>query len=197
MQSDEKLVQLAEHGDEDALSELYRRYSGGLYVYFHSKLGSEEDSKDLVHEVFVKLIKKARRFNPKKASFRTWLYTVATNLYIDFLRKEKRYRFESIDNDDRSDDFDESLFLEDTERKFVFSILRRCIHSLGKERRKIAIILYYFEDFTYEEIGKILSVSTATAARQVKDAESMIEKCLQDNGVDDALVEEILRKNTR
>jgi len=71
------------NGETDAIDELYRRYSGKLYVFCRN-ITRPEDSDDPVQNVFTRVIESAHIFRPGKASFRIWIFRIARNRCIDF-----------------------------------------------------------------------------------------------------------------
>ena len=88
----EKIVSLCQAGNEEAFHELVDMYSDSLYGYFYRLTGNSEISKDLLSELFIKLIKKIGYY--KGGSFRKWIFKVASNLFYDYLRH--RYRQQKL-----------------------------------------------------------------------------------------------------
>jgi len=74
--TDEQIVQLLREGQAAAADELYKKHAKSLYVYLSHVL-NVPNPEDAVHDIFVRVIEKAHQFNPKKASFRTWLFRIA------------------------------------------------------------------------------------------------------------------------
>lgn len=85
---DEILMQRVKEGDSEAFRQLVERYKGEIYNYFIRSTGSVEDSEDLTQQCFVNLFNSLDRYK-RKASIRTFLYRIATNLAISFSRKRK------------------------------------------------------------------------------------------------------------
>jgi len=92
---DEQLIANYLKGDEELLEVLVRRYFKLIYNFVYQYTGSLEDSEDITQEVFVKVWRNFRKFNQKK-SFKTWIFSIAKNTAIDFLRKKKQYHFQRL-----------------------------------------------------------------------------------------------------
>jgi len=90
MEQQEKDIIAAVINGNDRYEELVTRYHIGLIIHCEHLVGDRDDAEDIAQEAFVKAYMQLQHFNPEKARFSTWLYKIATNLAIDFLRKKKR-----------------------------------------------------------------------------------------------------------
>ena len=90
--TDEEIILLYKNGDQEAFKELINRYVSPLYN-FTARLTNRSDASDIVQEIFIKAWKNIEHFNPSKASFKTWIFTIAKNTTTDFLRKKRVYYF--------------------------------------------------------------------------------------------------------
>ncbi len=180
-------------GETDAIDELYRRYAGKLYAFCYSITRSEA-SEDLVHDVFMRVITAARRFNPKKASFRTWILRIARNHCIDFIRRKGKVKFTPIERATGQDDGEDAAsvddFVDDTVdveasviQASIIEAVRGCIDELENDQEKQAVVLYYIAGKVYREIGEILGKSTSMAKNRVRSAQEKIKRCLERKGV--------------
>ena len=161
---DYNLIQLAKEGDQIAFAELMGYYRESLYFLLIKMVRSKEDAEDLTIETFEKAFRKINSYKPVYA-FSTWLFRIATNHGIDFLRTaEKRRNDVYIDSDiDYSDDFQKKVVIaEDSlnpEEKIVDNqkkiFLKNIIQKLPPDYRRI-IVLRYFEEFSYHEISEEL-----------------------------------------
>ena len=193
MPTDEQLMERLQNGETDAIDELYRRYAGKLYAFCHN-MARSEDSADLVQDVFMRVITAARSFNPKRASFRTWMFRIARNRCIDFVRRREKVRFTPMGTGAQQDDGETSL--EDTIvddgmnieeaviEASVVEAVRRCIDELEDDQEKYAIVLYYMVGKVYREIGEILGKSTSMAKNRVRSAQEKVKRCLERKGFD-------------
>ncbi|MBR3766942.1 MAG: RNA polymerase sigma factor [Clostridia bacterium] len=141
------------NGDETALIELVKEYRPGLQAYINSIVKNFAVAEDITEETFVKILVK----KPKDkgiSSFKTWLYTIGRNLAIDWLRRNPYGRyipFEKLENlQNEEQRFEEQYFRE--ERKLA---VHRALESINPDYRQV-LILSYFEEFSVEEISKII-----------------------------------------
>ena len=91
-QTDEEIIKLYKNGEEWAFRLLIDRYTSPLYNFIARFIG-QDNTPDLVQETFIKAWKNLNRFKIEKASFKTWLFTIAKNTALDFLRKKKSLNF--------------------------------------------------------------------------------------------------------
>lgn len=94
-QVDFKLVQQAVKGDQKAYAELMSRYKDSIYFMLLKMVNNRDDAEDLTIEAFGKAFKNLHQYTPDFA-FSTWLFKIATNNCIDFIRRKRKYTF-SID----------------------------------------------------------------------------------------------------
>ena len=165
--TDEQLIKRVQEGDAQALDNLYQRYSRPLYLYFRYSMRTA-DPEDLVHDVFLKVIRSARGFDSRKGSFRTWLFRIARNRCIDLLRRKKIVRTLSLNaSGNRDTALQENDFLsvlaadsptaeESLIRSSTIKAVRECVDALKIEEEKQALLLYYLADLVYREIGAIV-----------------------------------------
>jgi RNA polymerase sigma-70 factor (ECF subfamily) len=191
--SDEQLMARLQQGHTHALDELYKRYAKKLYAFCHHATRSK-NSEDLVQDVFVRVIKAAPTFNPKKASFRTWVFRIARNRCIDAARRRGKIRFVPLGRrtgqNNREELVPEDMIVDPNEdvesavlRAAVIEAVRDCINELDDEDEKQAIVLYYLSGKVYREIGAILGKSTSMARNRVKSAQEQVKRCLERKGI--------------
>src|SRR3989344_2340755 len=90
--TDEKLVQMYLRGGEKALEELVRRYLPLIYSFSRRYSGNTDNASDIVQEVFIKAWKNLKIFDQNK-SFKTWIFTIAKNTALDWLKKKNAVPF--------------------------------------------------------------------------------------------------------
>lgn len=143
------------NGDQEGLCQIISTYKDGLILYLNSFLNDLLLAEELAEDVFVKLVLKKPHFLGRSA-FKTWLYAIARNIATDYLRKLKRQPL-SLEEHLH---VDEEASLEDSyiqlEKKLQ---LHQCMKQLKTEYRQV-LWLAYFENFTYQQIGKIMKKST-------------------------------------
>ena len=142
-------------GYESALCEIIAAYKDGLILYLNGFVGDLVTAEELAEETFVKLVLKRPHF-AKSASFKTWLYTIARNTAIDYLRRNKR---ESVPLEECPHLADE----EDLERSYIHQeeklLMHKCMKQLKPEYRQV-LWLSYFEGFSYQQIGRVMKKTT-------------------------------------
>ncbi len=161
-------------GDESALTEIVSEYRPGLQNYINSIVNNHSVAEDLTEDTFVRLLIKKPK-NKGTASFKTWLYTIGRNLSIDYVRKNPKGRYVPLDEiyDISGDIMGFDSCVEEQ------SQIRNALESINLDYKNI-IILFYFEDFTIEEISKIIKKpkrSTSVLLHRAKKAlKNQLEK---------------------
>ena len=155
--SDNELVQEVRNGRRQAFTALMRRYQERVYWVARRIVGSHDDADDIVQETFVKAYLALGEFRGD-SSFFTWIYRIAVNLSLNALRKRQvlNYLHESEllsrilpSQDDPGKD------LENSE---IESALQRAVTTLP-EKQKAVFVMRYYDEMTYEEIGRVLKTS--------------------------------------
>jgi RNA polymerase sigma-70 factor (ECF subfamily) len=175
-ETDEEIILLYNNGEQEAFKILINRYATPLYN-FSARLTNKGDASDIVQETFIKAWKNINRFNPLKASFKTWIFTIARNTTTDFLRKKKSLLFSDMgmDNDDDINSFsenipDENLLPDEAIQKLEDNrFLNGTLEKLHQNYREV-LVLHYQEEMTFEEIGKILDKPLNTVKSQHRRA---------------------------
>ena len=187
---DYRLIQLAIEGNQKAFAELMGYYRESLYYLLLKMVNSKEDAEDLSIETFEKAFRKIDTYKPTYA-FSTWLFRIATNHGIDFLRtSEKRANNVYIDSDfNYAGDFHKKVIItEDSlnpEEKIVNNqkkiIIKNIIQKLSADYRRI-IVLRYFEEYSYNEISEKLDLPLGTVkARLYRSRELLLSTMKKHN----------------
>ena len=162
-----------ETGDKKAYNELMRLYRDPLYFMLLEKIGNKELAKDLTIEALGKAFKKLHLYVPNYV-FSTWLFTIAKNNCIDYLRKNKLPTI-SIDNLTLNDKGEKQSFdipseIPDPEKMMMkkqrVQILRQIVEQL-KPNYRILVRLRYFKEMSYKEIATELEVPLGTVKAQL------------------------------
>ena len=171
---DLKLINRAlETGDPVAYNELMKLYRDPLYFMLYEKIGNQDLAKDLTIEALGKAFKKLHLYVPDYA-FSTWLFTIARNNCIDYLRKKKLPTF-SIDKMMVNDEGKRTNFdLESRDpnpeqilmKKQRIKILRRIVDQLKPKYRDL-VKLRYFKEYSYEEVAQELNLPLGTGKAQL------------------------------
>ncbi len=171
-------------GDPKAYNELMRLYRDPIYFMLYEKVGNQELAKDLTIEALGKAFKKLHMYTPDY-TFSTWLYTVARNNCIDYLRKHKLPTI-SIDKmmlneDGKRNTFDlrsndpnpESVMI----KKQRVAILRQIVDQLKPKYRDL-VKLRYFKELSYEEIATLLEIPLGTVKAQLHRSREQLFKIM-------------------
>lgn len=187
-QTDYKLVMAAtEHGDQKAYAELMSRYKDSIYFMLLKMVNNRDDADDLTIEAFGKAFKNLHQYTPDYA-FSTWLFKIATNNCIDFIRKKKKMTF-SIDKGIENDSGDEMQIeikspLLDPEEKMIKkqkAVLMRDVVEKLKPRYKRLVELRYFQEKSYEEIATELQLPLGTVKAQLFRARDFLYQILKNS----------------
>ena len=155
--TDQEIIALWEAGQQErAFNEIVRNYSERLYWHVRRFVCSHEDTDDLLQEIFIKIWAALPSFRGEAQLF-TWLYRIATNETLNFLRKQKvraSLRFQSLDAElERR--IDEDPYFNGSEAQ---RLLSKAIAKLP-EKQRIVFSLRYYEDMSYEDISEITGTS--------------------------------------
>lgn len=160
--TDEEIIALYKNGNQEVFKILINRYISPLHNFI-ARIVNQNDAPDIVQEIFIKVWKNMNRFDSKKASFKTWIFTIARNTAIDFSRKKRVLLFSDIkENEEGSSSFEENipdesiLPLETLQKLQDREIFNETLQKLSPEENEI-LILHYQEEMTFSEISKILN----------------------------------------
>jgi RNA polymerase sigma-70 factor (ECF subfamily) len=175
-ESDEHVIEACQQGDREAFRWLFETYKDKVYsIALYYLKGDEASAKDITQQVFLKLITRLGQFR-NEADFTTWLYRLVANECIDEHRKRRRLisLSEAVEVDDmigRHSQEEEYLQLE------VAESVKAAIASL-KPKLRMAILLKYFEELSYDEMAQVLGCSTGTVASRLNRAHKMLARRL-------------------
>jgi len=180
---DYDLVKKALKGDEKAFARLLSRYKDAIYFMLLKMVNNRSDAEDLTLEAFGKAFKNLHQYSPTFA-FSTWLFKIASNNCIDFLRKKKGVLI-SIENSEQNEN-GEQVKLKSKElnpeekliRQQKAILLRKVVRRL-KPRYQTLVELRYFREFSYEEIAKELNLPLGTVKAQLFRAREMLFKMIE------------------
>lgn len=182
---DIKHINSAINGDQDAFAWLMKKYKGPLQNLIYRMVSDKNEIEDLIQEVFIKAFNSLKNYNQEYA-FSTWIYRIAINNTIDYLRKKKIETFsidsEGDDDEDRpkfeipdtSYSADANIILEQRQQ-----IINDAINSLPEKYKKV-IELRHKEELSYEEISEILGLPIGTVKAHLFRARELLNKYLKD-----------------
>jgi len=184
------LVQDALKGNEKAFARLLGRYKDAIYFMLLKMVNNRSDAEDLTLEAFGKAFKNLHQYSPTYA-FSTWLFKIASNNCIDFLRKKKGVHISIESNGDPNENGDQLRLKSkdlNPEEKLIRQqkaiLLRRVVRRL-KPRYQTLVELRYFREFSYEEIAKELNLPLGTVKAQLFRAREMLFKMIESSEMAD------------
>jgi RNA polymerase sigma factor (sigma-70 family) len=184
-QVDFKLVNNAIGGDQKAYAELMSRYKDSIYFMLLKMVNNRDDADDLTIEAFGKAFKNLHQYTPDFA-FSTWLFKIATNNCIDFIRRKRKNTF-SIDQSMEGEGGSEMQFeikssMLDPEERMIKkqkALLMRDVVEKLKPRYKRLVELRYFQERSYEEIARELQLPLGTVKAQLFRAREFLYQILK------------------
>ena len=179
--TDEKLLlSYRSERDGQVFEELVHRYEKELFGYLRHYLGNAEMAEDVFQQTFLQVHLKCGQFEPGR-KVRPWLYRVATNLAIDYQRRNRRHRLCSLDRAVRGNEDDGASGLaellgvvadgpaENAEAAEQHEALRREVDALPGLCRQV-VLLVYFQGLKYREAAEVLSVPVGTVKSRLHTA---------------------------
>jgi RNA polymerase sigma-70 factor (ECF subfamily) len=180
------LVDRAVHGDQKAYAELLDRYRDAIYFLLLKMVNNKSDAEDLTIEAFGKAFKNIKQYTPNFA-FSTWLFKIATNNCIDFIRKRKA---NIVSIDQQTEDYEgvasspatnlQASVLDPEEhliKEQNIKLIQSLVSKLKPRYRKL-IELRYFKEYSYEEIAEELDLPLGTVKAQLFRARELLYNIL-------------------
>jgi len=192
--TDEQLITNYLKGNEESLEILIKRYLRPIYSFAFRFVGDSQTAEDITQEVFVKVWRNLKKpalslskgFDPKKGSFKTWIFHIAKNTSFDFLKKKKTIPFSEFENEEGGNKLTETLIdpapLPDGlfERVHVGEILHTAMSRLAPKYRMV-LFLRYNDHFTFREITEVLGEPLNTIKSQHRRAIIKLKGLLSDS----------------
>jgi len=178
--SDEDIVLLVIQGDKDIFGELVDRYEAKLTRYVKRFTQQPDDVLDLMQVVFIKAYTNLQSFDTTR-SFNSWIYRIAHNESVTHLKKKGNQKVSFIDFDtflphpfarETADDKALSQELKD--------ILETSLATITPKYREV-LVLYYYEELSYQEIADVLHIPIATVGVRIKRGKESLQKALVTN----------------
>lgn len=182
---DFELVKAAKNGSQAAYTAIMMRYREPIYYLVLKMVRNESDAEDIAIEAFEKAFKKLDQYIPEFA-FSTWLFRIATNHSIDFIRKKK---VKTLSIEEVVDDGERGRMkiqiegsTKDPEEKYIeqqkIVLMRQYVEKL-EEPYKTLITLRYFNELTYEEIVKSQDIPLGTVKAQLFRARALLSDLMR------------------
>lgn len=169
----EKLILKCKKGDSEAFNDLIQRYSNRCYAYFYRLTGRADLSDELLSDLFIRLVRKIGSF--KSGSFEKWIFTVASNIFRDYLRRhyrQKRLLAEKAD-----------LLLNDQnvpkQTPEIFDKLHIALEKLEPEAAEL-ITLRYFSQLSFKELSEMRDEPIGTTLSKVHRGIKKLREIMED-----------------
>lgn len=179
MEDSELIIRLKNKETQNyAFHLLIKQYQEQVYWMIRKMVVDHDDANDLTQDVFIKVHQNIDRFNEKAQLF-TWIYRIATNECLSFLRKQKRRSFFSLEShhDILAEKLKESHQV--TENDVTYKLQQALLRLPDKQR--LVFQMKYFDDLKYEELSKILDTSIGSLKASYHHAVKKIEKYLSED----------------
>lgn len=159
MEDENRLIRRIKLGSRKDADKLVRGYYDEIFVYVFRQISDRETAMDLTQEIFISMLRTMHTFDRKKASFRTWLYRIAENKIIDFLRSRRRMPVQcDIDDVDIAEDISLWDVIENDE---FYSRLKNYITMFDDENQRI-FSMKFFQEYTFAQIADVMKLSEST-----------------------------------
>lgn len=177
MDRDKKLIKrIKKKSDKEAANELISKYYKEIYSYVYKQTVDKELSMDLTQEIFIKTLKSISRYDDKKASFRTWLYRIATYNLVDYYRSKYSKYNSMVVNIEDTNLYDKEDIEVRVENKEDVKQIIGTVNKLDASTQQI-FRLKLFADYTFIEISNTLDIPESTVKTRYY---SMIRKIKKD-----------------
>ena len=173
--TDNQLAEIIRTKNEELFAEIINRYQQKLFYYVNRLINHPDEAEDIVQDVFIKVYKNLNGYD-SRLKFSSWIYRIAHNEAVNWLRKNTRYQKESIDQSDYlaatltdGKDFTEALDLRTELGK-----ANQAIDKLPKKYKEV-MILKFVEEKSYEEISDILKKPINTIGVLINRGRKMLK----------------------
>jgi RNA polymerase sigma-70 factor (ECF subfamily) len=180
------LVEAARHGDMGAYDALIRRYQERIYATVYHMTSNHEDANDLTQEAFIKAFQALKSFKGG-SSFYTWIYRIAVNKTINFLKQRKNHAAMSLNDLDFNAEHDPdlvALISDNTPRRDLglTELAEKLNGAMQKlsEHHRLVVTLHDVQGLSHEEIAKIMDCNVGTVRSRLFYARQQLQAYLSD-----------------
>lgn len=185
-EEDTEMVLAVRDGDQLAYRSLVEKYQERIYHMVYGMVRNREDARDVTQEAFVKAYKSLDKFR-LESSFYTWIYRIAMNRSIDYLRKRKRSGESEFDEQiatrDAQGGIDEAHHQDSPartlQRKRLYARIMDAMQELPEDQRQV-VLLRELEGMSYREIAEAMEIPEGTVMSRLYYARKKLQKLLAD-----------------
>jgi RNA polymerase sigma-70 factor (ECF subfamily) len=177
-------LDLCRKGNRNAFDELMRRYEKKVYNFAYRLCGNYDEANDIASESFVRVYNAISNFRGDSA-FITWLFRIVNNVYLDEKKRKRNHPTQSLEEYIQLEESSVNIQVEDmsptpsqlAERKMESELIQSAINKLPDYQR-LMIILYHFEERSYEEIAEIMGLPLGTVKSRLNRARLALKDIL-------------------
>lgn len=181
IESDDVLIERVKKGDQEAFNPLVERYKLPLYKVMYRMVYNRDDAEDLVEEAFIKAFRSLKKFETGRP-FYAWICRIAVNNAINYLRKERRAQVQPLEFVEHRLAAKKGDPVKMTAQKVLQEKIAASMARLPEDDRTI-LILRVDEEFSYEEISKILNIPRGTVMSRLARARQRLREIFREMGV--------------
>jgi RNA polymerase sigma-70 factor (ECF subfamily) len=172
--NDPEVIQACQRGEQDAFAVLFATNKDKVYSIALRYSGNEAAAMDIAQETFLKLWSHIKEFRGE-SSFEGWLYRIVANACLDYQRRRRRLTF--VDDLRNVCGSSKSTALHELVREEIKENVQQMVGKLPPEQR-MAVVLRYTEELSYEEIAEAMGCSRGTVASRLNRAHKVLERRL-------------------
>ena len=186
--SEPEYIKACKEGDMNAFSVLVTNYENKILNHCYRMLGNVTDAEDATQEVFVKVFRFIKSYS-EQSSFSTWIYKIASNVCLDFIRKNRRHTKDTVSLHQKNAEGEEFLLsvqdegpspYDETRKKEAKRKLDEALQKLSDDQRQV-VILRDVEGFSYEEIARVTGSAPGTVKSRLNRARQNLQELLKED----------------
>lgn len=172
MTDEKKLIETIRTSDREQYRVLVARYHAGLIIHCENIVKDRDQAEDIAQEAFVKAYYQLEKFNIEKGRFSTWLYKIATNMALDYLRRNKRHV--NVEEIELLAAATMPIYLEEDDKRVV----RDAIATLEPPKYAAVIKAYFWDGKSYDTIAEEYATNPSTIGTWIRRAKAQLKEKL-------------------
>lgn len=176
METDSQVIENVLNGKKDYFSILMEKYHNEIFKYVYNILGNYQTTEDLLQEVFLKVFKSLNKYDSNKATFRTWLYRIASNHTMNYLNSKEYKNRNGLSIYEEETIVSNSSIEDDLIKDEQINQIKKAIDKVLKPKHKNIMYLHYFSGLTVKEIGETTDIPEKTIYKAIKTSIEKIKK---------------------